>query len=41
MVFLATAGLIALGGLMTFGLDEPRHRLRQPEVGPLGTSGEE
>ncbi len=40
MVFLASAGLIVLGGLMTFGLDEPRHRVRQPEIGPLGTAGE-
>jgi hypothetical protein len=25
-VFLTTSGLLVLGGLMTFGLDEPRHR---------------
>ena len=43
LVFLATAGLIALGGSMTFRLDEPRHRMEEEEIGPVdvGVGGEE
>ncbi len=41
MVFFAAAGLIALGGTLTFRLDEPRHRVTEGEPGPVGAGGEE
>ena len=41
MVYLSTAGLITLGGCLTFGLDEPRHRVPVDEIGVLGGGGEE
>jgi hypothetical protein len=47
-VFLATAGLIALSGCLTFRLEEPRHRGRRSpgmvgggQLPPIGTGGEE
>ncbi len=41
VVFLATAGLVLLGGYMTFRLDEPRHRLRGARLEPIVPGGEE
>jgi len=42
VVFLATTGLLLLSGLMTFSLDEPRHRIRAEKVdAAAGTIGEE
>ncbi len=40
-VFLAATGLILLGGLMTFRLDEPRHRVRDDEIEAFGPGGDE
>lgn len=40
-VFLSAAGLIALGGCLTFRLDEPRHRLPSDEITAIGPGGEE
>ena len=41
VVFLSTAGLLLLGGLMTFRLDEPRHRAADTKIGDVGAGGEE
>jgi len=41
VVFLSAAALILLGGGITFRLDEPRHRVREAEIGGVGTGGEE
>lgn len=35
-VFMATVGLLLLSGMMTFRLDEPRHRVRQDGTPPAG-----
>ncbi len=40
-VFLSTAGLITLGGCLTFRLDEPRHRVAGDEIAVLGGGGDE
>jgi hypothetical protein len=40
-VFLATAGLVALAGYLTFHLDEPRQRVRDEELAAIGTGGQE
>ena len=40
-VFLTTAGLIVLGGCLTFRLDEPRHRVPSDEIPDLGAGGED
>ena len=39
VVFLSTSGLILLGGCLTFRLDEPRHRVRDAQIGPVGAGG--
>jgi len=41
VVFLATAALTILGGLLTFRLDEPRHRVLGGKPGPVGAGGDE
>ena len=41
VVFLSTAGLILLGGYLTFRLDEPRHRVRDGQIGPVGAGGDQ
>jgi len=38
-VFLSAAGLILLGGQITFGLEEPRHRAREDRIGPFDADG--
>jgi len=38
-VFLSAAGLILLGGRMTFGLEEPRHRVDEDRIGPFDAGG--
>ena len=38
VVFLATTGLVLLGGYMTFRLDEPRHRVRHDPAGTIGAA---
>ena len=40
-VFLSTAGLITLGGCLTFRLDEPRHRVPGDGIAVLGGGGDE
>ncbi len=39
VVFMATVGLIVLSGLMTFGLEEPRHRTEPDEIHTVGVGG--
>ena len=40
-VFFVTAGLVIVGGYVTFRLDEPRHRLSGVESVPISPGGEE
>lgn len=40
-VFLSTAGLITLGGCLTFRLEEPRHHVPSDEIPDLGAGGED
>ena len=36
VVFMTTVGLVVLSGLMTFGLDEPRHRIEPDGIHTVG-----
>jgi hypothetical protein len=40
-VFLSAAGLIALGGCLTFRLEEPRHHVPSDEIPPIGAASDE
>lgn len=41
LVFLAVAGLLVLGGFVTFRLDEPRHRVPGDRAGAINPGGQE